>query len=211
MPRKNILNLGGKPLIAWTIEAAEQAELIDEVIVSTEDEEIASLAIEWGGKVPFLRPTEFATDDASVMDVVRHCVEQFPGSQWAMLLQPTSPLRTHHDIDGMIRRCQEEGAPSAVSVCEMGKHPRWAFHLRNNGRLSPCIRTPLSARRQELEKAYLLNGAMYLARTGWLDDQPHFVGADTLGYVMPPERSVDIDCLLDLQYAEFLISKNQPQ
>ena len=208
IPRKNIRPLAGKPLIGWTIDAAKQASCIDRLIVSTDDDEIASAALELGADVPFMRPTELAFDETPGIAPVLHAIEQLPEYDWVLLLQPTSPLRSADDIDGIWQFCQERSAPSAVSVCEVGKHPYWMYHLNTAQCLEPCFTGKLEVtRRQELPQAYALNGALYLAQTDWLIKNKNFIGDDTLGYVMPFERSADLDTPEDWRWIEDLMEQ----
>lgn len=208
IPRKNIKLLGDRPLICWTIDAAKGATCIDRIIVSTEDEEIASVAREFGVDVPFMRPAELAADNTPGIDPVIHAISQLPDYKWVLLLQPTSPLRSSEDINGIWQLCQERGASSAVAVCEVEKHPYWMYQCSDAWRLEPYIRgRPDVTRRQDLPPAYALNGALYLAKIDWLLEQQHFIGPETLGYMMPPERSVDLDTPQDWQWVEFLIER----
>ena len=206
IPRKNIKFLAGKPLVGWSIDAAKQASCVNRIIVSTEDEEIASVAREIGAEVPFMRPSELAADETPGVAPVLHAISQLPDYDWVLLLQPTSPLRTKEDIDGIWQFCQEVDAPSAVSICEVGKHPYWMYHCNDAHRLEPFIKgNPNLLRRQDLPPAYVLNGALYLARTDWLLEQGSFIGQATLGYIMPTERSVDLDEPRDWGWIEFWI------
>jgi len=209
IPRKNIKPLMAKPLIDWSIEAAKQSSCIDRIIVSTEDKEIASVACELGVDVPFMRPDELAADDTPGVAPVLHAISQLPNYDWILLLQPTSPLRIAEDIDGIWQFCLERDAPSAVSVCEVGKHPYWIYQRDASQRLQPFIKgRPDVTRRQDLPPAYSLNGALYLARTDWLLEQQDFIGPETRGYIMPPERSVDLDTPQDWRWVEFLIEQS---
>lgn len=208
IPRKNIKVLKGKPLIGWTINAAKKSSCIDHIIVSTEDDEIASVAHELGADVPFMRPADLAANDTPGIAPVLHAISQLPVYEWVLLLQPTSPLRSAEDIDGIWQFCQERGAPSAVSVCEVGKHPYWMYRYNTDQSLDPFIKgRPEVARRQDLPPAYVLNGALYLAKADWLLEQKGFVGPETLGYIMPAERSVDVDTMQDWRWVEFLIEQ----
>jgi len=208
IPRKNIKPLAGRPLIGWSIDIAKKASCVDRIIVSTEDEEIASVARELGADVPFMRPAELATDDAPGMAPVLHAISQLTDFDWVLLLQPTSPLRSAEDIDGIWRFCQGRGSPSAVSVCEVGKHPYWMYQCDAAQRLEPFIKgRPHVTRRQDLPPVFVLNGALYLARTEWLLERKDFIGPETLGYIMPPERSLDLDTQQDWRLAEFLIEQ----
>jgi CMP-N,N'-diacetyllegionaminic acid synthase len=206
--RKNIKNLCGKPLIAWSIEVAENTDSVDKVVVSTDDEEIAKIAKLYGADVPFLRPAELAQDDTPSIDPVLHALKQLPRFEMILLLQPTSPLRKTTDIDGILKLCQESKAPAAVSICESSKHPNWMFSLGNDGTLSPFTDTTLATRRQDLDKIYTLNGSLYLAKTDWIQYNRSFLSPETVGFEMPPERSADIDTLLDWDLVELLIHRD---
>jgi CMP-N,N'-diacetyllegionaminic acid synthase len=206
IPRKNIKPLWGKPLIQWTIDAAKHSKHLDRIIVSTEDPEIARISSELGADVPFVRPSNLATDDTPGLAPVLHALEQLPEYEWIMLLQPTSPLRITEDIDSAFELCQAHGAPAAVSVSISSDHPYWTYRIGVEGRMeSFIVNRPDIPRRQDLPPAYGLNGAIYLARTDWLREQECFVTPETLGYVMPPERSIDLDSPLDWQWLEFLL------
>jgi CMP-N-acetylneuraminic acid synthetase len=207
VPRKNIRDLLGRPLLAWSVEAAKQAAGVDRIVVSTEDEEIAEVARAWGADVPFLRPPELAQDDTPGMEPVLHALSELPEYDWVLLLQPTAPLRTADDIEGIIRFCLEHDAPAAVSVCEVSKHPHWMYRCGADHRLISFTDAPLAGRRQDLPPVYALNGALYLARCDWLLQQRRFVAEETLGYEMPAHRSADIDSAIDWQWVEFLMRK----
>lgn len=208
IPRKNIKPLCGKPLIGWSIEAAKKSALVERVVVSTEDDEIADIAGHLGADVPFMRPAALAADDTPSIETVMHALSQLPEFDWLLLLQPTSPLRATEDIDGIVRFCIEHEAPSAVSICEVEKHPYYMYERDESERLRPLIRQkPNISRRQDLPQTYALNGALYLTRIDWLKEQQSFVGPETLGYVMSPESSVDIDTPLDWRWVEFLIEQ----
>jgi len=210
IPRKNIKPLAGKPLIAWTIDAAKQANVADRIVVTTEDEEIAAVARELGAEVPFMRPAELATDETPGIGPILHAIEQLPRHEWILLLQPTSPLRTHRDIEAIWQLCQSSAASSAVSISEVSKHPYWMFEKDDQGKLQPFIPgRPDIVRRQDLPAAYALNGALYLAKTEWLLQQGGFIGPETIGYVMPPERSADLDTEQDWRWVEFLIGQKE--
>ena len=208
VPRKNIRELCGKPLIAWTIEAAQKSNYIDRLIVSTEDEEIADISRSYGADVPFIRPAELAMDDTPGIEPVLHALDLLPEFDQILLLQPTSPLRTAEDIDGIVQMCREQQAPAAVSICESSKHPNWMFTCGVDERLSPFTNDPIALNRQELPKIYSVNGSLYYARTKWIEQSRGFYTPETLGYIMPNERSVDIDSPLDWKWAEFLLSES---
>ena len=151
------------------------------------------------------RPTKFADDTPGVAPVL-HTISQLPGYDW--LLLPTSPLRSAEDIDGIWQFCQKQGAPSVVSICEVGKHPYWMYKRNAAKRLEPFIKgIPNVTHRQDLPTAYALNGALYLARTDWFLEHQNFIGPETLGYIMPPERSADLDTEEDLHWVEYLMNR----
>ena len=209
LPRKNVLLLGGRPLLAWSILAARGSAHVDRIVVSSEDREIIETAREWGAEVPFVRPRELAADETSGMEVVLHAIEQAgQGFDYVVLVQPTSPLRTPQDIDACLERCLETGAPACVSVCEPAKSPHWMYTLDKDGRMRPLLGSgEYVSRRQDLPRVYALNGAVYAARTDWLKESGNFVTPETVGYVMDPERSLDIDTALDLRLCEELLSQ----
>lgn len=208
LPGKNVRPLAGRPVIAWSVEAAMGASLVDRVVVSTDDPAIAEAARAAGAEVPFLRPAELASDTAGIYDVIFHALDSLDEQpSHVVLLQATSPLRIAADIDGCIRLCLDQGAPAAATLCEPGKSPYWMFHLGPDGTVRPVIACDgPGGRRQDLPAAWAPNGAVYVAETAWLRRERNFWKAGvTLGYVMPPERSVDIDSLLDFRLAELLM------
>jgi len=207
IPRKNVKRIAGKPLIAWAIEAALRSPLLAAVAVSTEDQEIAEIARQWGAQVPFLRPPELAQDDTPGIDPVLHALDQLPEFDAVLLLQPTSPLRTTEDIDGCVGLALARQLPSVVSVSEPEKHPYWMYRLGTDQRLQALMDVPPASCRQELPPVYVLNGALYFARTNWLRQHRTFVTAETVAYIMPQERSVDLDSPLDWKLAELLLKE----
>ncbi len=207
VPRKNIKMLAGKPLIAWTIEEAKKSKYIDMCIVSTEDQEIKSVAEKWGGNVPFMRPAELAQDDTPGIDPVLHAIKMLPGYDFVVLLQATSPLRTVEDIDGAIAYCLDGNCESCVSVTEAEHSPYWMYQMEIQGQLRSILKIEKekSYQRQKLPKIYQLNGSVYVARVDFVQRERAFIGEETVGYVMPQERSYDIDTMLDFEVAEVLM------
>ncbi|MFH0798579.1 MAG: acylneuraminate cytidylyltransferase family protein [Pseudomonadota bacterium] len=214
IPRKNVKMLAGKPLIGWTVEAALQCERISRIIVSTDDQEIADVAKSFGADVPFMRPPSLAQDDSSHISVVLHALEFMRdqinvSSDYILLLQPTSPCRTAADIDNCICIAEEQSADAVVSVCEVDKHPFLTKRLRADGTLEDFVASDIQyLRRQSLPTAYATNGALYLNRCRSLVDEKTFFPKRTFPYIMPPERSIDIDTEWDL-YLAGLIMTNQ--
>ena len=211
IPQKNVRPLAGKPLIAWTIEAALQSRRLDRVIVSTDDEEIAKVSREWGADVPFMRPAELAKDDSPHLEVIRHALgwlaaESEAELDYLMLLQPTSPLRTSADIDSAIALCEEKNADAVVSVCQTHGHPFLSKQVTPDGRLLDFIEKPQGyLARQSLPPAYSLNGAIYMVRRGLLLERDDWYTDRTFAYIMPPERSLDIDTPWDLHLVDLIL------
>lgn len=202
VPRKNIRELAGKPLIAWTIEEAKKSKYIDRLIVSSEDQEIIQVAKSWGCEVPFVRPKELALDDTPGSQVIIHALHMLSKHDYVLVLQPTSPLRTVEDIDGCIQFCEERRAVSCVSVTEPDKSPYWMFVLDSVGRMRPLlVQDRLITRRQGLPTVYALNGAIYMAQWDWFLENETFIHEQTLAYIMPRERSLDIDTEFDFELA----------
>ncbi|ASS73952.1 acylneuraminate cytidylyltransferase [Tumebacillus algifaecis] len=209
VPRKNIRNLAGKPLLAWAVEAGQASQYIDRVILSSEDEEIIAVAKEWGCDVPFIRPQELATDETPGIDPILHALEELPGYDYVVLLQPTSPLRTTADIDSCIEQLVRADAPCCVTVTEPAKSPYWMYTLQEDGRMEPLIPGDTATRRQDLPPVFALNGAVYIAKTEWLKETKSFLAAGVTAHVMPSERSFDIDTEIDLFLAEALLNRER--
>lgn len=212
LPRKNILPLLGKPLIAWTIEQANSSKYLEKVFVSTDDEEIAKISKNYGAEVPFIRPKELATDDAKGVDVVMHAIEWLEMNNnfydLIMLLQPTSPLRTTEDIDNTIELLFSKKAKAIISVCEAEHHPSWTNILPPDDCMKNFLRPEImNKNRQELPIFYRLNGAIYLAYCCYLKTLRSFFGEETYAYKMHRGSSIDIDNDVDFKFAEFLLEK----
>ena len=216
IPNKNIAPVGGRPLIAWTIDAALAARRVDRVVVSTDSERIAETARACGAEVPFLRPPELARDDTPGMAPIIHAVKtlQAAGSplpEYVVCLQPTSPFRTAADIDDSIDLATRMGSDAVVSVTPVHHHPAWLRLIDGDGwiRRLPGS-TDTAARRQDLPPVYALNGAVFLVRTTVLLASGTWETDRTAAYVMPHERSVDIDTPWDLRVADALLRCGQP-
>jgi N-acylneuraminate cytidylyltransferase/CMP-N,N'-diacetyllegionaminic acid synthase len=213
IPEKNIAQVGGKPLIAWTILAACAAPGIERVVVSTDSPRIAQVAAEYGAEVPFLRPAELAQDDTPSMDVLVHALfwleqEQAYLPDYVALLQPTSPLRTATDISTAIRLAREKNASCVIGVCPVSQHPFWMQTISQDGLLLPYLQTEKITRRQDLPSLFVPNGAIYLAQREWILEKRSFYSDQIYAYVMPPERSIDIDEPWELKLVD-LILQNQ--
>lgn len=206
IPRKNIKPLAGKPLVAWSIEEALKSRYIDKVVVSTDDEEIADVAHDWGASVPFIRPAELAQDSTPGADPALHALQKLPGHDVVLLLQPTSPLRTVEDIDSFIARGLSTDPVSMASVYPTPKNPYWMYTLGDNQQLEPIMGRLVMHRRQDMPPIYATNGALYWAKVNWLQENRNFVTHETVGFIMPAERSIDIDSPVDWALAEFLLN-----
>jgi D-3-phosphoglycerate dehydrogenase / 2-oxoglutarate reductase len=219
VPRKNIALLHGKPLIAYTIEAAQGSQSLTHFVVSSEDPEIISVAEQYGAPVPFVRPAELATDEAPSLPVVQHAVremERLHGITYdiIVLLQPTTPLRRSTDIDAAIRKLVDTGADSVISVCDVGAyHPARMRQIVDDQLVELPIREPKEMlRRQDLPPVYIRNGAIYTARRAVVMEQNSMSGKVCRPYIMPEDRSVNVDSKLDLLLAEILLRpQDQPQ
>lgn len=213
LPHKNIRLLMGKPLIAWTIKQAKNSKYLDRLIVSTDDIKIANISKKYGAEVPILRPKKLATDKATLMDLMAHIIKwmEMKGNPYdlIMVLQPTSPLRRSEDIDATIKLLFAKNAQAIVSVCESEHHPYGANILPENGCMGVFIRPEVvNKNRQELPIFYRINGAIYLAYRHYLKENKQFLGKKTYAYIMPAERSVDIDSKLDFEFAGFCLKKD---
>lgn len=214
IPKKNIKLLGGKPLLAYTIEAAKASRYLDRVILSTEDQEIAETGRRYGAEVPFMRPAELATDQASSIDTIIHALNWLRDTEgylpdYTVLLQPTSPFRTAADIDGAIEKLLQCGAASLVSLCEADAHPFWLKKIVDD-RVVPFTEEGAGiTRRQDLPAVYNLNGAIYIAETELMIREKTFYVGTTAPYVMSKESSVDLDDMVDWLVAEALLKERR--
>ncbi|TKI72838.1 acylneuraminate cytidylyltransferase family protein [Lysinibacillus mangiferihumi] len=207
VPRKNIRNLAGKPLIAWTIEEAKKSKYINRLVLSSDDDEIIEVAKEYGCDVPFKRPKELAQDDTPGIETVLHAIEHCPGYDFVMILQPTSPLRTVEDIDQCIEYTMRENAKLCVSVSEASQSPYWMYK-REDDYLVPLIKQDkLITRRQDIPKVFILNGSIYLGDIEKIKAAKSFITNETKAYEMPISKSYDIDSLDDFIICENFIKK----
>jgi len=210
IPQKNITPLAGKPLIAWTIEAAKRSQYIDRLVLSSDCADIQAVALEYGCEVPFTRSAELATDEAGTMDVVMDTLKRINGYDILVLLQTTSPLRLTADIDGCLEALLQSKASACVSVKPANEHPYLSYRILFDGTISAYAKPPVgeSLRRQDLPPAWCLNGAVYAAYCKYLCATNNFIGVKTIAFPMPAGRSIDIDTLDDLDKAEFFYNKS---
>lgn len=213
LPGKNIKEINGIPLIAYTIQAAREASCIERVVVTTDDEKIAESARRYGAEVPFMRPEYLASDTASAIDVYIHAVE-YMMDDWKqeiekfMVLLPTAPLRTSGHIEAAYRRFMKSGARTLISVTEADVPPSWYLYKDENGCLSSCNFGNTEGflhNRQVEQRYYVPNGAIYILDYKLLKEERTYYCDNTIPYIMDRKESVDIDTMEDFEYAEFLI------
>lgn len=213
VPRKNVRPLGGRPLLAYTADAAKASSRLTEIVLSTDDEEIAQVGRALGLDVPFLRPAELARDETPTLPVVVHALEWLEehGRRFdaVCLLQPTNPFRRAEDIDGCIALFEERRADAAVSVLPVPHeyNPHWVYLRCDDG----CIHLAMGAmnpipRRQDLPPAYHREGSVYVTRRDVVLDQNSLYGRFVVGYEMDPRRSVNVDSRDDWDRAESLLA-----
>ena len=207
IPRKNIRPFCGKPLLQWSIDVALAASSVDRVVLSTDDPEICAVGLAAGAEVPFLRPANLGTDTAPGIAPVLHALEQLPEIEDVLLLQPTSPLRLVEDVEAIVALRNQSGGDAAVSVSLSAKHPTWMFSISPEQTLEPVLPHAEATCRQQLPETYVVNGALYLASRKFLERERSFLTTDTVAYVMPSDRSVDIDSQLDWQWGEYLMQQ----
>jgi N-acylneuraminate cytidylyltransferase len=209
LPRKNILLTHKVPLIAWSIRSAKSSVYLDRVVVSTDDSEIATIAERYEAEVPFLRTEQAATDAAPGVAAVLDTLERLDKAyDLVVMLQPTSPLRIREDIDGAIEMCAKDDTPAVIGIYDVTKSVKWAVSLDAEGSLTSVDARGsdyVLCRQMIKDRVYAPNGAVYVARTPWLKERRSFMSEGVKGYIMPPERSIDIDSKLDHFIAEALL------
>jgi len=213
LPRKNIRLLNGRPLIYYTIKAAQKSKYLERIIVSTEDKEIAEIAKKFGAEV-INRPRELARDETPTLPVLQHVIRHLEEKEdyrpdVIVILQPTSPLRTPEDIDAAVKKFRETKCDSVVSVCEV-EHPiHWMYTL-DGDRMKPLMKDGARiTRRQDAPMVYRLNGAVYVTRRDTIMKENKVLTDDTRAYIMPAERSIDIDTKLDFKVAEIILRESR--
>lgn len=207
VPNKNIRELGGKPLIAWNIDAARGIPEIADILVSTDNEAIAEVARQAGALVPWLRPAVLATDTAKSIDVCLHALDWYEAEKGQvdglLLLQPTSPFRTRETIQSGIALFQASDYRPVIAVSKAESHPLWCFRIECD-RMQPFLNNgDLTLRSQDLPPAYVINGALYLATPSYLKSQHSFFGDDAVPMIVEQRLEViDIDSEWDWIIAE---------
>ncbi len=212
IPRKNIIEIDGKPLVAYSIECAKESRYIDSVVVSTDDEEIAAVSKAWGAEVPFLRPKELAHDTSKTIEAVLFTVDELQKRTCIfdilVLLQPTQPLRTAVQVDEAIRLFMEK-QEDVVSLSAVSEHPILMRKLdETTQNVKPLLSQNSTVRRQDMETFFIVNGAIYVNGIHNLSKDTSF-NDNPIGYVMNESVTVDIDDELDLMWARFLMNKGK--
>ncbi len=213
LPGKNIALLNDKPLIAYTIEGAQQAERLSRTLVSTDDPKIGEIARRYGAEVPFLRPAEIATDASPLLDVIEHALRYLGQAgdlvNAVVLLQPTSPFRTGRHIDEALELFERTGADTVTSVRVAHEHPYYSWTQKfGEDTIVPFYSLEKQClSRQELPPAFVENGAIYVIKRSLLDHRMLY-GSKVVPYLMDDRCSLDIDTLEDFQYAEFVMNRS---
>lgn len=207
---KNIKDMNGKPLIAYTIEAAKESGVFDTIHVSTDSEKYAEIARKYGAEVPFLRASEYSTDTAATWDVVKYAVRRYEEMgeffDTVALLQPTTPLRTEQDIRKAFDILSERSANAVVSVCEVDHSPLWTDTLPEDGNMKGFVKKEYrELPRQKMPAYYRVNGAVYLVRRDCLTDMSCLYDNNCYAYIMDRRSSIDIDDALDFDIASTIL------
>jgi CMP-N,N'-diacetyllegionaminic acid synthase len=219
VPRKNVRPVHGRPLLAYTADTAlASRHLLHDVVLSTDDEEIAEVGRSLGLSVPFLRPSELAGDAVPIVPVLQHAVsflERRDGVRmdWVLLLQPTEPFRTVEDVEAALDLADRGGCDSVISVVRVfAVHPVLMKRIEGDRLLPYCVEEREGTRRQDYDpSAYMRNGAIYLTRRDVLMERRSIWGDVIRPFVMPPERSVSVDSELDLKLVELLMAERAGQ
>ncbi|WP_033170451.1 cytidylyltransferase domain-containing protein [Selenomonas sp. ND2010] len=208
---KNIKVMNGKPLLAYSIDAAKESALFEEIMVSTDSRQYADIAVEYGASVPFLRSAENSSDNASSWDTVLEVLGKYKemGREFdtICLLQPTSPLRTGNDIVGAYKLFQEKNVNAVTSVCEVDHSPLWTMTLDDDRMLTDFRNRHTDVPRQKLETFYRINGAIYIRKIEYNADNIRVKDDKECAFIMDKRRSVDIDSEFDFELAKILSSE----
>lgn len=210
LPGKNIKELCGKPLIAWSIEAGLKSEYIDEVMLTTDSVEIADIAQKYGAKVPFLRPIELASDTATTFEAVKHVIDFYKDNfrrefDYVVLLEPTSPLREPSDINDMIEKiiAHENEFDSIVSIGEAHEHPSIMKRIVDKNTIKPyCDSLELTTRRQDNDKAYFPYGVAYIVKTNTILEEKTFYTKRNTFFEIKRYQCLEIDDIYDFIMVE---------
>lgn len=209
---KNIISLNGKPLISYTIDAAKKSKYIDDIVLSTDSQRIANVAIKYGAEVPFIRPEELATDRSKTIDVVLHAINYLGNEgrffDTLILLQPTSPLRTKEDIDCALEEYVKNDYKSLASINQVKEHPILIRSINDNGELSSLLNENSTVRRQDLSVYYRINGSIYINSIDEINELTSF-NDNIFPFIMDTSHSIDIDDQIDLLNTKYYLEKNK--
>lgn len=208
LPRKNVLDLAGKPLISWTIDAAKNATYIDHIVVTSDDSEILEVAKD-RNVATIVRPAQLSTDTATTFDTVKHAIENVTLEyDYVVLLQPTSPLRTEEHINEAIELLFEKEADAIISVCKTEHSPLWSNTLPESESLEGFISDEIKNKRgQDLPDYFRLNGAVYICKKNrFFLEKTFFLKSKVFSYIMTNQSSIDIDTSLDFKFVTFIMS-----
>ncbi len=207
LPRKNVLELCGKPLIAWSIEAGLKSKYIDKLIVTSDDEDILSISEKYGSDI-IKRPEELSNDTATTFDALKHTIDNLEKYDYIVLLQPTSPLRNEKYLDEAIELLEQKNADAVISVCEMDHSPLWSNTLPEDGCMKSFLKEEvLNKRSQDLDKYFRLNGAIYVCKIDkFLENKGFFLKENIYAYKMDKKNSIDIDDEFDFLMTEYIIN-----
>ena len=207
---KNIIDLSGKPLIAYSIESALKSKYIDKVVVSTDGENIANISREYGAEVPFIRPKVLATDKSRSIDAVLHCINELMKENeiydYVVLLQPTQPLRQSFHIDEAIELIYRKKEESLVSVCKVKEHPSLMREINCDGTVTNIVNLSSDTRRQDFKDIFIVNGAIYINKIDRNLNRNTILNDNKVAYVMDEKYSIDIDEILDVKIAKLMLN-----
>ncbi len=212
LPGKNIKELCGKPLIAWSIESGLKSKYLDEVMITTDSKDIADIAKQYGASVPFLRPEFLASDTATSFDAIKHTIEFYKNEfdkefDYIVLLEPTSPLRETSDIDIAIEQLFNSNADSIVGICRTeDQNPAFLVFKNEKDFISGYENHDMKVlRRQDIKDVYFFEGTIYISKTDVLLNKKTFYHENTIGYVVPKYKSLEIDDIDDFIMVEAIM------
>ena len=212
IPNKNIISLCGKPLIAYSILAAKASRYIDDIIVSTDSEQIADIAAEYGASVPFLRPAALASDTSKTIDCMVYTIDELEkqGQHYdcVVLLQPTQPIRKEDSIDQAIAMILDSTEDSLVSVTTVSEHPILMRTITKEGTLKSLLPMSSTVRRQDFPDIYRVNGSIYINRINDSFNSSTSLNDNLLPFFMEEKYSIDIDSYEDLKKAETFLQQH---
>ena len=215
IPSKNIFNVGGQPLIKYTIDCAKNSKYLDRTVISTDSLEIKRVAEEYGGDVPFMRPAELALDTSKTIDSIVHAVktlkEMGEEYDYVMIIQNTVPLRKSWHVDESIEKIADSNERSLVSVTEVEKHPILMRTLNEDGTLKNLLHMNSTMRRQDFPKFYKVDGAIAIQKIDKEFNLNTSINDGKLAYIMESKYSIDIDNYIDIKVIEYYLEKEREE